>query len=101
MQDSVIAFNGTIVPLTYIKIGSSLTNQPFWSQSLSKGILPDLWPSDFHFFAFRNNLKSMLSALRPTPNLKDQVPVFITPSDRVAQLYLQALGSLFVAFYDS
>jgi hypothetical protein len=35
------------------------------------------------------------------PNLEDQVPVFISPSDRVAQLYPQALGSLFVASYDS
>jgi hypothetical protein len=37
-----------------------------------------------------------LSALRQTPNLEDQVPVFMFPSDRVAQ----ALGPLFVAFYD-
>jgi hypothetical protein len=35
------------------------------------------------------------SALRPTPNLEDQVPVFMSPSDKVAP------GSLFVAFYDS
>jgi hypothetical protein len=29
------------------------------------------------------------------------VSVFMSPSDRVAQLYLQAPGSLFIAFYDS
>jgi hypothetical protein len=39
--------------------------------------------------------------LRPTLNLDDQVSVFMSPSDRVAQLYPQAPGSLFVAFYDS
>jgi hypothetical protein len=39
--------------------------------------------------------------LRPTPNLEDQVSVFMPSSDRVAQLYTQALGSLFVASYDS
>jgi hypothetical protein len=39
--------------------------------------------------------------LRPTPNLEDQVSVFMSPSDRVAQLYREAPGSLFVAFYDS
>jgi hypothetical protein len=39
------------------------------------------------------------SALRPTSNLEDQVPVFMSPSDRVAQIYIQAPGSLFVAFY--
>jgi hypothetical protein len=35
------------------------------------------------------------------PNQEDQVFVFMSPSDRVAQLYPQALGSLFVAFYDT
>jgi hypothetical protein len=39
--------------------------------------------------------------LHPIPNLEDQVPVFMSPSDRVAQLYPQAPGSLFVAFCDS
>jgi hypothetical protein len=34
-----------------------------------------------------------LSALRPTPNLEHQVSVLMSPSDRVAQLYLQAPGS--------
>jgi hypothetical protein len=33
--------------------------------------------------------------------LEGQVPVFINPRNRVAQLYLQALGSLFVASCDS
>jgi hypothetical protein len=30
----------------------------------------------------------------PAPNLEDQVSVFMTPGDRVAQLYPQALGNL-------
>jgi hypothetical protein len=34
-----------------------------------------------------------LLAPRPTPNLEDQVSVFMTPGDRVAQLYPRALGS--------
>jgi hypothetical protein len=33
--------------------------------------------------------------------LEGQVPVLICPGNRVAQLYLQVMGSLFVAFYDS
>jgi hypothetical protein len=41
------------------------------------------------------------SVLLSTPNLEDQVPVFMSPSDRVARLYPQAPGSLFIAFYDS
>jgi hypothetical protein len=39
--------------------------------------------------------------LRQTPNLEGQAPVFISPSDRVAQIYAQAPGYFFVAFYDS
>jgi hypothetical protein len=39
--------------------------------------------------------------MSPTPNLEDQVPVFMSPSDRVTQLYPQAPDSLSVAFYDS
>jgi hypothetical protein len=35
------------------------------------------------------------------PNLEGQVPVFISHRNRVAQLYPQALGSIFVASYDS
>jgi hypothetical protein len=37
--------------------------------------------------------------LEAFPNLEGQVPVFISPRNRVTQLYPQALGSLFVAFY--
>jgi hypothetical protein len=36
-----------------------------------------------------------------SPNLEGQVPVFISPRNRVAQLYSQALGYIFVASYDS
>jgi hypothetical protein len=35
-----------------------------------------------------------------SPNLESQVSVFISPRNRVAQLYPRALGSLFVASYD-
>jgi hypothetical protein len=36
-----------------------------------------------------------------SPHLEGQVPLFIFPRNRVAQLYPRALGSLFVAPYDS
>jgi hypothetical protein len=42
----------------------------------------------------------LLSDLR-LPNLEGQVLVFISPRNRVAQLYPRALGSLFLASYDS
>jgi hypothetical protein len=40
----------------------------------------------------------LLSQIWDSPNLKGQVPVFISPRNRVAQLYLQALNSLFVTY---
>jgi hypothetical protein len=43
----------------------------------------------------------LLSQIRDSPNLEDQVPAFISSRKRVAQLYPQAPGSLFVASYDS
>jgi hypothetical protein len=43
----------------------------------------------------------LLSQIRDSPNLEGQVPVCISPRNRVARLYPQALGSLFVASYDS
>jgi hypothetical protein len=39
--------------------------------------------------------------LLSTSTLEDQASVFMSRSDRVSQLYPEALGSLFVAFYDS
>jgi hypothetical protein len=43
----------------------------------------------------------LLSQIWDSPNLEGQVRVFISHRNRVAQLYPQALGSLFVASYDS
>jgi hypothetical protein len=37
----------------------------------------------------------------PPPNLEGQVPVFISPRNKVAELYSRALGSLYVSFCDS
>jgi hypothetical protein len=45
---------------------------------------------------FRNNnvfYRAGLLVQRPTPNLEDQASVFMTPGDRVTQLYPQALGT--------
>jgi hypothetical protein len=40
-------------------------------------------------------LQGWIVSQRPTPNLEDQVSVFMTPGDRVAQLYPQVLGTYF------
>jgi hypothetical protein len=42
----------------------------------------------------------LLSEIIDSPNLEGQVSVFISLWNRVARLYPQALGSLFVASYD-
>jgi hypothetical protein len=43
----------------------------------------------------------LLCHIRDSTNLEGQVPVLISPCDRVARLYPQAPGSRFVASYDS
>jgi hypothetical protein len=43
----------------------------------------------------------LVPQIRDSPNLEGQVPVFISTRKRVAQLYPQALASLFVASCDS
>jgi hypothetical protein len=43
----------------------------------------------------------LLPHIRDSTNLDGQVHVFKSPRNTVAQLYHQALGSLFVASYDS
>jgi hypothetical protein len=43
----------------------------------------------------------ILSHIRDSHDLAGQVPVFVSPRNRAAHLYPQALGSLFVASYDS
>jgi hypothetical protein len=43
----------------------------------------------------------LLSEIRDSPNLEGQAPVFISPRNRVVQLYPQVLGSLSVVSYDS
>jgi hypothetical protein len=42
-----------------------------------------------------------MSQIRDSPNLEGQVPVFTSSRNSVARLYPQALGSLFVASYDT
>jgi hypothetical protein len=43
----------------------------------------------------------LLSKIQDSSNQEGQVPVIIYPRNRVAQLYSQALDSLFVASYDT
>jgi hypothetical protein len=47
-----------------------------------------------------SEVRVQLSQIREYPNLEGQVPVFIFPRNSASRLYLQALGSLFIASYD-
>jgi hypothetical protein len=49
----------------------------------------------------RTHYHILLLHLRDSSNLEGQVSVFISPRNRMAQLYPRALGSLFVASYYS
>jgi hypothetical protein len=52
-------------------------------------------------FEFRRTNDHMSrSQIRGSSNLEGQYPVFISPTDRLIQLYPQAIGSLFIAFYE-
>jgi hypothetical protein len=43
----------------------------------------------------------LLFQIRNSPNLEGQIPVFISPTNRATQLYIQAPGSLFIVSYYS
>jgi hypothetical protein len=43
----------------------------------------------------------LLSHIRDSPKLEGQVPVFISPRNRMAEIYPPSLGVLFVTSYDS
>jgi hypothetical protein len=76
----------------------------FCQTSLFVAIYTWIRPSGFHFLDFATIIffyRARSSALRPTPNPEDQVSLFISPNNRVVQLYPQAPDSLFVTFYGS
>jgi hypothetical protein len=86
--------------VTSIIIGKTAS---FWAVACLRRFC-QIRPSGFHFLVFRNKnflCRARSSALCPTPNLKDHVSLFMYPSDRAShcQLYRQAPGSLFVAFF--
>jgi hypothetical protein len=96
------------IQISAYDISSSLAKQPFLSHSLPQKILPvlsirklDHLVCTSSHFATTFFCRARSSASCPPPNLEDQVSVFMSPSDRVAQLYPQVPGSLFVSFYVS
>jgi hypothetical protein len=69
--------------------------------SLSFTIAADLTNTDILRSESRGTHEHiLLSQIRDSPNLEGQVLVFISPRNRVARLYPQALGSLLIASYN-
>jgi hypothetical protein len=66
--------------------------------SLTRGRVCNL---QFNWLESRRTHNHILLSYLRLPQPEGQVPVFISPRNRVAQLYTRALGSLFVASYDS
>jgi hypothetical protein len=58
------------------------------------------WPSN-SAFVLGSESRGTHDQIRDSPNLEDQAPIFISPRNKLARLYPQAPGSLFIASYDS
>jgi hypothetical protein len=92
----------------YILVGSIqllILNRHLWQSSPFRAItflrrIYHIW-SSFHFFAFHNLFteQGYQPCIQP-PTWRTR-SLYLSPCDRVAQLYPQELGSLFVTFYDS
>jgi hypothetical protein len=72
----------------------------YWAPSLTRGRVCNL-QCNHSIVPSRSEPETILYCLIwDSPNLEGQIPVFISPSNRVAQLYPRALGSLYVVSYD-
>jgi hypothetical protein len=75
-------------------------NSSFWAVEFFRRFCQVV--SCINFFGLRTSSNTYFKEpLLQTPNLEYQVPVFMPPSDRIAQLNAQAPDSFFVAFYVS
>jgi hypothetical protein len=78
-------------------VTSSLTRGWVWRLQLLLGLASTVI---LRFESRRIHDHILLSQIRNSPNLEGQVPIFISPSNRVVRSYPQALGSPFVASND-
>jgi hypothetical protein len=66
------------------------------------GMYGPVWATTFLGFPDQHDFYGVgLLTPRPTPNLEDQTSVFMTPGDRVTQLYPRHWVPILVAFYDT
>jgi hypothetical protein len=71
-----------------------------WAMAFLRIFYDWFWFSHF-WISWQIFYRAKLSTLRPTSNLEDQVSVFLSPNDTVAQLHPQTLSFLSIAFYNS
>jgi hypothetical protein len=87
------------MPTFFVVIGETALVEPQPSSENSTRLHPVFSSLDFATIIF---YRARSSALRPTPNMEDQLSLYLCPpSDRVVRLYPQAPGSLLLAFYES
>jgi hypothetical protein len=105
-----LSWRQTLRPTTRIFIfkPSACSYSPYVTSSMTKG-----WVCRLQFLLglasaviLRSESRGthdhvLLSQVRDSSNLEGQVPVLISPRNRVARLYPQTLGSLFITSYDS
>jgi hypothetical protein len=101
-----VTFRNIMKTTIVIRIGITALFEPYPSLEDSARLVYSWYELDHQVFTSLDFatiifLQSKVVSLSPTPNLEDQVPVFMSPSDKVVQLYPQAPGSLFIASYDS
>jgi hypothetical protein len=72
----------------------------YWMSSLTRGQVCNL-QCNHSIVQVAQNPKPYFTVSSETPPTWGQAPVFISPRNRVAQLYPRALGSLYIVSYDS
>jgi hypothetical protein len=72
----------------------------YWAPSLTRGRVRNL-QCNHSIVRVTQKQKPYFTLIWDSPNLGGQFPIFISPGNRVAQLYPRAPGSLYVVSYDS
>jgi hypothetical protein len=91
-------------PVIFFQL-NTCSPSPYLTSSLTRGWVCCLQlllalASTLRFESRGSHDHILLSHIRDSPNLEGQVSIFISPRNIVAQLYPQALGSLFIASYN-
>jgi hypothetical protein len=103
MLQSTVSRPGSLVSSTHLRLTTRflLLSDSCGFVDVGRSLWPENGSAVYIAAGPRQRSHSLVRVPWDSPNLEGQVPVFISPRHRVAQLYPQALGSLLVASYDS